>query len=308
MSDNSEFWDFYWEVRLQAIEDLGKREAILAASGLVRELAERSSQPIRLLELGCGEAQIIGALAEGHAQVVALPSCCGVDYSHQAIVKCRQDYPEMTFIEGDFTDRELLAGLGKFEIVLLVNALHEVFSATFSAELGEVDVPVAKLRVEQALAGAVECLKPGGYLTLFDGLETPGDIQQTIRIRFSHGQARRRFETFASEYHPFRITYSKADDPFSVELSWRDFIRYITKSIFLDKRLWLTERFESYQYFNENEFRSALARLGMEICELRTLTVDYEKWRSEVEIVTPGVDFPAEHILIVAKKPEDLPT
>jgi hypothetical protein len=45
-----------------------------------------------------------------------------------------------------------------------------------------------------------------------------------------------------------------------------------------------------------------LGRLGLQILELRTLTVNYEKWRAEVEILTPGADFPAEHILILAHK------
>jgi hypothetical protein len=31
--------------------------------------------------------------------------------------------------------------------------------------------------------------------------------------------------------------------------------------------------------------------------------VNYEKWRSEVEIESPDIDFPIEHILIVAQKP-----
>jgi hypothetical protein len=209
----------------------------------------------------------------------------------------------MSIVEGDLTDQDLMAGLGQFEIVLLVNTLHEVFSVTHSPELGQVAVPEAKRRVERALAGAVERVVPGGYLVLFDGLEAPGDIQEMLCIRFHHWQARRRFEIFAREYVPFRISFRESSDPFVVELSTRDFTRYITKSIFLGKRLWLTERLESYQYFNETEFRQAFTRLGLVICELHTLTVNYEKWRSEVEIETAGVDFPAEHILILACKP-----
>jgi hypothetical protein len=89
-----------------------------------------------------------------------------------------------------------------------------------------------------------------------------------------------------------------------VELSRRDFTRYITKSIFLDKPLWQTERLESYQYFNEVEFREAISSLGLTITTLRTLTVNYEKWQDEVEIETPGADFPVEHILFLAQKPE----
>ena len=55
--------------------------------------------------------------------------------------------------------RPCWTGLGKFDIVLLVNALHEVFSDCFSPELGEIDIPAAKLRVEQAL---VCCCGPPG--------------------------------------------------------------------------------------------------------------------------------------------------
>ena len=304
MSESDEFWDFYWEMRLQDLEGLGKRAAILAISKLIRRLADRPGQRVRLLELGCGEGQIIGALVEAHAAVQSIAASCGVDYAAAAIQKCRQAYPGLSFIEGDFTDPDLLAGLGCFEIVLLVNALHEVFSACYSAELGEVLVPAAKAQVEQALAGAAERLAPGGYLVLFDGLETPGDIGRPLRIRFVDRQARRRFDLFTSQYHPFRISCRESSDPLRVEISWRDFTRYLTKSIFLDKRLWQTERLESYQYFNESEFRSALANLGLSIRELRTLTVNDEKWRNEVEIEDPSLDFPAEHILIVAQKPE----
>jgi len=303
MPESDEFWEVYWDMRLQGLEDLGKREAILAVSKLIRRLAERPDQPVRLLELGCGEGQIIGSLVEAHTQVRSIHASYGVDYSPRPIEKCRRAYPAMSFIDGDFTDPDLMANLGQFEIVLLVNALHEVFSASYSAEIGEVDVRQAKQRVEQALAMAVDRLRPGGYLALFDGLEPPGDIQESVHIRFLHWQARRRFDTFAREYHPFRISYRESGDPFVVELSLHDFTRYITKSIFLGKPLWQTERLESYQYFNETEFREAFARLGLAIRQLRTLTVNYEKWRSEVGIETPGVDFPAEHILILAQKP-----
>jgi SAM-dependent methyltransferase len=300
MSEGDALWDLYWEVRLQALEDLGKREAILTASRLVRSLDVEPGQGVRLLELGCGEGQIIAALVTAHS---AIRASTGVDYSHRLIQKCRKDYPSISFIEGDFTDSGLLQELGQFEIILFVNTLHEVFSNTISRKQGEVDVPRARRRVEQALAGAVEILIPGGYLLLFDGLEYPGDTGQRVCIRFRHWQAANRFARFAREYRPFRITYRQTTDPFVIELSLRDFTRYIDKSIFLDKRLWLTERLESYQYFSQDEFLDVFARIGLEIYELRTLTVNYEKWQAEVEILTPGIDFPIEHILILARKP-----
>jgi SAM-dependent methyltransferase len=302
MLDNDDFWDFYWEVRLQDIETLGKRAAILAGSKLIRRLAAQSDRPVRLLELGCGEGQIIGPLAEAHSQHTA-PESIGIDYKPQSIAVCRSRYPSMRFIDGDFTDQNLLESLGRFDMVLLVNALHEVFSAAFSEERGEVDVDAAKPQVEAAFAGAVDRLVPGGYVLLFDGLESPVEPHTRLRLRFLSSQSRQHFEIFASEYRPFQISYIQLEDPNRIELSWRDFTRYITKSIFLGKGLWVTERLESYQYFTEIEFREMIDRTGLEIEELYTLTVNDEKWRRIVEIETEGVDFPAEHILMILKKP-----
>ena len=302
MTESDLFWEFFWETRLQGMETLGKREAILTISRLVRAIA-REGGPVRLLELGCGDAQIIGALVEAHAQTAGVSQSVGVDYVPAQVERARRLYPGMRFVEGDFTDPALLEPLGQFEIVLLVNALHEVFSAGYTEELGEVDTPAAKQRAEEALASAIERVRPGGYLVLFDGLEPDVKPGENIRIHFVDRQAREHFETFAREYRPFRITFTPLSGG-GVELSWRDFTRYITKSIFLGKPKWTTERFESYQYFTEREFRAAFSRLGLPIRELRTLTVNEEKWRRVVEIQSPGVGFPAEHIIIVAQKPD----
>ena len=300
MPENDDFWDFYWDSHLQPMENLGKRAAILAVSALIRRLAGQASQPLRLLELGCGEGQVIGTLLEAHSQVCSLPGSLGMDYNAHFLAQCRHDHAGLRCIEGDFTDPLLLAGLGKFDIVLLVNALHEVFSDCYSPELGEIDVPAAKLRVEQALTAAADRLEPGGWLVLFDGLEPAGDALATLRIRFRDHQARLGFETFAQEYQPLQITYRQVDGPLCIELPWRDFTRYITKSIFLGKRLWESERLQSYQYFTEDEYRSAFEQSGLKITDLQTLTVNEEKWRNLVDIDTPGFSFPDEHILIQA--------
>ncbi len=302
MPDNDDFWNFYWEVRLQPMENLGKRAAILAASRLIRSTAQQVNHPIRLLELGCGEGQVIGQLLDAHAQSCSLPASVGVDYNPQSLARLHRDYPALECVEGDFTDPELLARLGKFDIVILVNALHEVFSDSYSPELGEIDIPAAKLHVKKALVGAVSCLEPGGWLVLFDGLEPTGDPNQIVRIHFQDHQVRQEFEIFVREYHPFRITYQEVDRPLTIELSRRDFTRYITKTIFLGKQLWETERLQSYQFFTEEEFRTELASDGLEIYALNTMTMNEEKWSRLVDIETPGFRFPEEHILILARQ------
>jgi len=302
MPENDAFWDFYWETHLQPMENLGKRAAILSVSTLIRRLAGQTNHSLRLLELGCGEGQVIGTLLEAHSQVCSLQGSLGVDYNAHFLAKCRQDFPGLRCIEGDFTDPILLGGLGKFDIVLLVNALHEVFSDCYSPELGEIDIPAAKLKVEHSLATAGECLEPGGWLVLFDGLEPTGDPLESVRIRFRDHSVRQDFDTFVQQYQPLRISYHQVESPLCVELPWRDFTRYITKSIFLGKRLWESERLQSYQYFTEDEYRVAFDRHELEITDLQTLTVNEEKWRNLVDIDSPGVRFPEEHILILARR------
>jgi hypothetical protein len=301
MSENEAFWDFYWETRLLPMENLGKQAAILAASRLIRRMTQQVNHPLHLLELGCGEGQIIGTLLDAHAQVCDIQSSCAVDNNRLSLARCQHDYSGLCCVAGDFTDPVLLAGLGQFDLVLLVNALHEVFSDCFSADLGEIDRTAGKKRVEATLGGAVSCLAPGGWLVLFDGLESPGDPQQMLRIRFHDEQIRQDFETFVRQYRPFRINYRPLKSPLCIELSQHDFTRYITKSIFLRKQLWETERLQSYQYFNEAEFRAAFARQGLEIVELHTLTANEEKWERLVDIETTGCQFPDEHILILAR-------
>ena len=158
-----------------------------------------------------------------------------------------------------------------------------------------------KQQVEMALRRVAACMAPGGWLVLFDGLEPAGDPVRMIQIHFVDAHLRADFEIFARQYQPFHISFKQLNDPLDLELSLRDFTRYITKSIFLGKPLWQTERLESYQYFTEQEFRSAFDRSGLTIQELHTLTMNEEKWQSNVEILTPNVDFPTEHILILAQ-------
>lgn len=302
MLETDEFWDFYWDIRLQTMENLGKREAVLAASRLLRQISRHKRQPLRVLELGCGEGQVIGTLIDAHASLCDSQIVVGIDYNASSLARLQQYFPSLRIINGDFTDQTLLAGMGKYDLVLLVNALHEVFSAEITPELGEVDVLLGKQRVEDALRGAVSCLAPDGWLVLFDGIEPAGDPHKLLQIRFQDRQAWENFEIFASEYQPFRISYRKLGNPQTIEVTRRNFTRYISKSIFLGKHLWQTECRESYQYFTLEEFQSVFSRQGLEIVELRTFTVNADKWRRQVEILLPDEDFPDEHILIMAHR------
>jgi len=296
------FWDLYWETRLGFLQGQGKGHAILAASRIIRS---NPSQPMRILELGCGEGQILGALVQAHPQATHIQESIGVDYDPVSLEVARKDYPGIQFIHGDFTNQEFLESLGTFDLILLVNALHHVFSDAYDEELGEVDVPTAKTQVREAFSTIQAHLNSGGSLLLFDGLEMDGDIQRPVEIRFLNAEAQEAFQQFAREYQPFRIRYAASPVHMrkdTIQLSLRDFTRYITKLIFLGKPLWERERLESYQYFNQEEMIILFQENGLILTEKQLISVDMQRWQEEIEILSAGIDFPVEHILVVGKK------
>jgi len=291
------FWNFYWETRLQYLQGQGKGEVILLASQLTRD----ANPPARILEAGCGEAQIIGALVDAHGSRSGEQSSVGIDRDTNALAVAKQQFPSILFLEGDFTDHQLLQSLGKFDLLLLVNALHHVFSDAYDPELGEINVPIGKANVLTSFANLVQTIKPGGYLILFDGLEADGSPDSKVQVRFKNTDAWQKFQTFAREYKPFRIHFDLIQDQL-VQLTMRDLTRYVTKIIFLGKPLWERERNESYQYFQEEEMRGMLVDNDFEILEFRQISVDYDHWLQEVEITTPNIQFPPEHVIITAQK------
>ena len=294
---NDPFWNFYWETRLQYLQGQGKGEVILQASRLIRD----ANSPARILEAGCGEAQIIGALVDAHGSRSGELSSIGIDRDTNALAVAKQQFPSIRFLEGDFTDSQLLQSLGKFDLLLLVNALHHVFSDAYDPELGEINVPIGKANVRVSFANLAQTIKPGGYLILFDGLEADGLPDSKVQVRFKNSEAWQKFQTFAREYKPFRIHFDLIQDQL-VQLTMRDFTRYVTKIIFLGKPLWDREQHESYQYFQEIEMREMLVDNDFEILEFRQISVDYDHWLQEVEITTPNIQFPPEHVIITAQK------
>lgn len=295
---NDSFWDFYWESHLAFLQGQGKGFAIQSASQILRG----STKPARILELGCGEGQILGSLLQAHPEKIQVSSSMGVDRDDDALGKARRDYPGLQFLSGSFTDARYLSTLGKIDLILLVNALHHAFSDAYDEELGQIDEQAGKQNVAQTFAAICTYLNPGGYLLLFDGVEANTDAQQWIEFRFRHPAGRQRFEQFTREYLPFRIQSQPGSTADSVCLRQRDFTRYITKLIFVGKPLWERERRESYQYFNESEFCAMFDQNELSIVHNEIISVDYERWQDEIELITAGIEFPPEHILLVGQR------
>ena len=85
---------------------------------LTRILRVRVPEGRRVLDLGCGAGHLLAALHPSHG--------VGIDVSAPGIREARERYGPsgLRFVEGDFTDRALLAQAGgPFDVILLVNVV-----------------------------------------------------------------------------------------------------------------------------------------------------------------------------------------
>jgi SAM-dependent methyltransferase len=76
-------------------------------------------EDVRILELGCGNGQLLAALK---------PSLgVGVDFSGGIVAEAKRKFPHLTFVEGDIEDDLVLESLpGPFDVILIVDTLGSV--------------------------------------------------------------------------------------------------------------------------------------------------------------------------------------
>lgn len=299
--ENQALWASYWGERQRSLQNpLGKRRAVIAAFQLLRRLARKFAQPVRIIELGCGEGHVLAELLKlCTANKIAVESAVGVDNQAQIIESARRVYPQIDFVVADYAREPL--DLRPFDLVLLVGTLHEVFSSNYSRTLGEIDRRLGKQAVKQALERSARMVGDNRSIVLFDGVESAlPDFK--ITVKFQSSDSLEEFRNLVSNYEAFRLDYEELEEVDRIRISLHDFTRYITKTRFFNSSLWEIEKRESYQYFNEEEFRKALGAVGFDILELQCSSPYQEDWRNRVSIETSGADFPQENILIVAQR------
>jgi len=293
--------DIYWKTRKDRLEiPNGKRSAVTTSAKLINELTStKPASKIRVLELGCGEGHLLGLLAKLCESITNL-EFVGMDIRSDVLDKACVLYPSCSFLHGDYTQITSSA-VGKFDLVLAVNTLHEVYSSAFSTQINEIDTFLGKKRTKDALKVISTVMNQDGHIVIFDGVEPDYDSEDSVVLKFDSEEWLEEFKSFASEYRAYKVRYRNLGNN-RAELSVRDFVRYITKTIFLGKPLWVIEKNESYQYYREAEFLETLLELEYELVDLQYFSPSYELWRQRVSIETPGIEFPNEHIMLTARK------
>jgi len=150
-------------------------------AGLLELLGPQPGE--RILDLGCGTGQLTAEIAKSGAQVL------GIDKSEEMLREARQNYPELTFVQGDATAMRFK---DPFDAVFSNAALHWVKDADRAAE---------------SIAFA---LRPGGrFIAEFGGKGNIASVEAALRDLFGADAAKRSpwFYPSIAEYAPLLERY-----------------------------------------------------------------------------------------------------
>lgn len=129
-----------------SIEDLEIREAeVLFFQETLKSLISNLSEPIKILELGCGNAYTLSVLSQVFPNIQFSAIELSPDL-HQ--LACQRKLKNVEFIKGDMRDEELLTSLGVFDVVLTERSVINL---------------IGKKQQNLAFKLLSQCLKPNGY-------------------------------------------------------------------------------------------------------------------------------------------------
>lgn len=287
----------YWnERRNRLVVPNGKQKAVLQTVSLIAQM--KNIQGVSLLELGCGSGDIISQIQKVCiSRQLQIRRCVGIDKDEYALQLAKdRKQVNIQFMSMDYTSEDL-HHIGKFDIVILVNSLHEVFSSRRKGTF--IDIDSGKEKVKQTLTHIAKVLNVDGYLLIFDGVEH-AHAENLVHFTLLSEAARKNFRRFVEEYQGLKTDFDI--DTEKIASSLRDFTRYITKIIFLDSPTWEIEKYESYQYYTREEFYSVLKEIGFKNIRSDFYSPSQERWHKDVKLLSPNAQFPDQHLLLVCQR------
>jgi len=294
----------YWEARKNNFYEVnGKRVAAEYISCFIKGNARRKRIEPSVLDIGCGEGHILNYIHQQLCEEIDVERFIGIDKNSSVIKKAKGLYPEYDFYNRDVMSCGWTDKLGDFDVIYMINILHEVFSSCYCNEENQIDVESGKLSVAYVIGKASKLIKENGILVIFDGIESLGDNNEMVSIIVDSEDNKHLLDRFQKEYNAYKISisYARYNDQLIATLSKRDLVRFITKKKWMVSQLWEDEKKESYQYYNECEFLDVLTTNNLKVLLKKTFDSDRNLWQPKFVGSCDAFMAPEEHILIVGK-------
>jgi len=266
-----------------------------------RLIALYPKKKIRILDIGCNDGRLIEILhhiaqANGFLDRIEL---YGLDKNNTSLEQARNIAGvEATYYSADLCDPSTFPKQ-EFDLMIAINVMHEVFSV-FSDHESEDE---AKKHTAKIFKSLISLLSQTGSFVLYDGLMVSkvNGIYEDIQFTFRTEEAKKRMFRIIDEYDLYRLNCQELDGNLYA-MSKCDFLRAIGFMKYIDTPVWDIESTQSYHYFSYEEFSEVFVR---EKCIMESVVVlngDRGLWENYVQIVSPGVEFPAKSIIVTATK------
>jgi SAM-dependent methyltransferase len=194
------------------------------------------TEPGPLLEIGCGNGEMLAFLAESTGPHPAV----GLDTSSYLLDPRRNvaaSAPNVVLVEGDACRPPFPEGT--FQSVFLNKVVHEIWAD--HGHRGTV----------AALTACARMLRPGGQLIIRENVRPD---PRPVSIRLETERARTQFWRFCAQFEP-RAVGARWLSSFEVELDIGDALEFLTKK---DDPNWAAEMHEPHFTFFEGEWPAVL--------------------------------------------------
>jgi SAM-dependent methyltransferase len=268
-----------------------------------------SSDPIRVLDIGCGKGDLLKVLSqiaankENQREILLY----GLDREEKLIQKAiKEGFPKDRLFQKNITAVSQEDFGVKFDLITSLNTVHEVFSDMLGS--GHRSFPLKKYqesqkKIRELIKRLTGFLTDEGAIVIYDGL-APNNLLEKVKFVLNSQETKRLLDEMVANNKIWKMSYA-LDDSGTVEMTQADFVRFISTLKYLDSNLWKIEQYENYYYFSEEEFEEAIESSGLTLESKVLVNNDLNIWQNCVTMKNP-FSFPYKSILIMGSNKNGL--
>ncbi len=264
-------------------------------------------KPIRVLDVGCGKGDLLRLLAEISSVINSRRKIYfyGLERNPELIKDIvTLGVPEENLFCMDINDLLDQKFSHKFDLILSINTLHEVFSGYLG--VGHKGFPIneyqkAQQKLEPIIKKLSSMLSVDGAFLIYDGLAPSLDkLEGKVKFKVKDLSTVNLLKKMSRENKIWKLQFiNDAQNIF--EMSYPDFLRFVSTMKYLDTKMWSIEQYENYFYYSEDEFESIFEKVGLKIESKILVNNDLNIWKKSVKLLE-NTTFPYKSILIMGSK------
>lgn len=285
---------YYWKERKDGLYKInGKKRGIDSLINNIKLC--RNNEPLRILDVGCGEGHIIEYIShyvDNRSQFV------GLDRNEQALDNASlilSNISQCSIVKREIVDSHWIDNMGVFDIVICINIFHEVYSSLLMQNDTNIDTDFS-----QIINRVFDLVDKGGLVLIFDGIEQAYSLFRPVIFEMRDQDTIDKFEVFVNEYLAFPMYFDRLSNN-CIKCNLKDFTRFITKLRFISSHTWGVEKYESYQYYTETEYRYLFENNNMTIIDSSKFICDSHEWQKHIKILN-DTPYPDECFYILGQK------